>query len=61
MPHIFEAMFTDSGNSKDLVTQLTNQIIEDIDDEVRQLVLDAEKRIKEQQEDNFTERQVDCN
>mgnify|MGYP001031773404 FL=1 len=47
--------------SKDLVTQLTNQIIEDIDDEVRQLVLDAEKRIKEQQEDNFTERQVDCN
>ena len=49
------------ANSKDLVTQLTNQIIEDIDDEVRQLVLDSEKRIKEQQEDNFTERQVDCN
>ena len=33
------------ANSKDLVTQLTNQIIEDIDDEVRQLVLDSEKRI----------------
>lgn len=43
--------------SKDLVTQLTNQIIEDIDDEVRQLVLDAEKRIKEQQEDDYTERE----
>lgn len=36
------------ANSKDLVTQLTKQIVEDIDDEVRQLVLDAEKRIKEQ-------------
>ena len=29
--------------SKDLVTQLTKQIVEDIDGEVRQLVLDAEK------------------
>lgn len=46
--------------SKDLVTQLTKQIVEDIDGEVRQLVLDAEKQ-KKQQEDNFTERQVDCN
>lgn len=40
--------------SKDLVAQLTKQIIEDIDDEVRQMVLDAEKQ-KKQQEDNFTE------
>ena len=49
------------ANSKDLVTQLTKQIVDDIDDDVRQLFLDAEKLIKEQQEDNFTERQVDCN
>ncbi len=48
------------ANSKDLVTQLTKQIVEDIDDEVRQLVLDAEKQ-KKQQEDDYTERQVDCN
>lgn len=41
--------------SKDLVAQLTKQIIEDIDDEVRQMILDAEKQ-KKQQEDNFTER-----
>lgn len=34
--------------SKDLVAQLTQQIVQDIDDEVRQLVLDAEKRKKEQ-------------
>lgn len=47
--------------SKELVTQLTKQIVEDIDDEVRQMVLDVEKRKKEQQDDDFTERQVDCN
>lgn len=47
--------------SKDLVTQLTKQIVENIGDEVRQMVLDVEKRKKEQQEDDFTERQVDCN
>ncbi len=42
---------------KDLVAQLTKQIVEDIDDEVRQLVLDAKKRKKEEQEDDFTERE----
>jgi hypothetical protein len=42
--------------SKDLVTQLTKQIVEDIDGEVRQLVLDAEKQ-KKQQEDDYTERE----
>lgn len=47
--------------SKDLVAQLTKAIVEDIDGEVRQLILDAEKQKKEQQEDNYTERQVDCN
>lgn len=47
--------------SKELVTQLTKQIFENIDDEVRQMILDVEKRKKEQQDDDFTERQVDCN
>jgi len=42
--------------SKDLVAQLTRRIIEDIDDEVRQLVLAAEKQ-KKQQEDDYTERE----
>lgn len=46
--------------SKDLVAQLTRRIIEDIDDEVRQMVLDAEKREKEQQENN-QERKGDLN
>lgn len=45
-----------SAYSKDLVTQLTKQIVEDIDGEVRQLVLDAEKQ-KKQQEDDYTERE----
>lgn len=44
------------ANSKDLVTQLTKQIVEDIDGEVRQLILGAEKQ-KKQQEDDYTERE----
>lgn len=44
--------------SKDLVAQLTKQIIEDIDGEVKQLVLAAEKQ-KKQQEDDYTERKAD--
>lgn len=47
--------------SRELVEQLTRKIVDELDDEVRQLVSDAEKREKEQQEDDFTERQVDCN
>lgn len=47
--------------SKELVTQLTRQIVDDLDDKVRQMVLDVEKRKKEQQDDDFTERQVDDN